>query len=116
MNDAKRLLIIFFGVLLLVVMVISCSVRKTEPIRDPIDREDEAFINGQVLYMQHCQKCHPGGEGGLGSPINNNPAPVDVFRLQVRQGLGAMPAFGDDEISDEELSDILVYLRALRSN
>lgn len=111
-----KLFYLLIAVLLLGMMAASCSVRKTEPIKDPIVSEDADLKNGHLLYMQHCQKCHPGGEGGLGSAINSNRAPMVVFRLQVRQGLGAMPAFSSEVISDEELSDILVYLRALRNN
>jgi mono/diheme cytochrome c family protein len=62
--------------------------------------------------MAHCQKCHPGGEGGLGPALNSNPAPQFIYRFQMRHGLGVMPAFKKDEISKRDLKDISKYLKA----
>ena len=64
--------------------------------------------------MEHCQRCHPGGEAGLGPAIN--PAPAFGKRFQARHGLGAMPSFGEDLISDKELESMLSYLKALKKN
>lgn len=62
----------------------------------------------------HCNPCHPGGEGGLGPALKNKPLPEGAIRLQVRQGLGAMPAFSEEELPDGQLDDIVEYLRAIR--
>lgn len=97
-------------------LMISCAVRKSPPIKEPLSLEDQSVRNGQIHFMAHCHKCHPAGEAGLGPAINSNPAPKFAKRFQVRHGLGVMPSFKDDEISDEELSDIMAYLKALRRN
>ena len=36
------------------------------------------------------------------------------MRFQVRAGLGAMPSFSEEQISDAELEDLLDYIVALR--
>ena len=64
--------------------------------------------------MEHCQRCHPGGEAGLGPAIN--PAPGFAKRFQIRHGLGAMPAFDEKIIPDKELDNVLRYLKALKKN
>lgn len=64
--------------------------------------------------MARCHQCHPGGEAGLGPALNNTRYPDFVFRWQVRGGYGAMPAYSEEEISEEELDQILTYLKTLR--
>lgn len=96
--------------------MISCAVRKSPPVKDPLPLEDTAVRNGQIHFMAHCHKCHPAGESGLGPAINSNPAPKFIKRFQVRHGLGVMPSFNSEEISKEELSEIMAYLKALRRN
>lgn len=102
--------------LILALFATSCSVRRSTPIKGPLPLEDPNVKKGRVQFMTHCHKCHPIGESGLGLAINPNPAPKFIKRFQVRHGLGVMPSFNDEEISDEDLSDILSYLRALKKN
>lgn len=66
--------------------------------------------HGRVLFHKFCHQCHPHGEAGLGPGINRNPAPMAAFRLQVRGGLGAMPAFPDAIIPDGELEQLLAFV------
>ena len=91
----------------------SCAMRKSEPVNGKtFIPANEAVANGERVYMMYCQKCHPGGEGGLGPAINSSPAPGFIRRFQVRHGLGVMPSFKKDEISKKDLHDITAYLRA----
>jgi mono/diheme cytochrome c family protein len=64
--------------------------------------------------MARCNQCHPGGDGGLGPSINAKPLPGFLVRLQVRAGLGAMPGFSEQDISEQELNDLVAYLKILR--
>nr|MBP7323931.1 cytochrome c [Deltaproteobacteria bacterium] len=64
--------------------------------------------------MGLCHPCHPGGEAGLGPALNNEPLPDFMIGLQVRHGFGAMPSFLDKRLSDQELEDLLTYLKTLR--
>ena len=90
------------------------SVRRGEPIVGPMDLSNASLQSGQKLFLQHCHQCHPRGEGGLGPPLNNKPAPAFLVKLQVRTGLGSMPSFHKNELSDEELNQLIDYLMALR--
>ncbi len=94
-------------------LAVSCAVRKSEPITGKeFVPKNERIANGEKVYMAHCQKCHPGGEGGLGPAINSNPAPGFVKRFQMRHGLGVMPGFKKNEITKKDLHDISKYLKA----
>jgi mono/diheme cytochrome c family protein len=64
--------------------------------------------------MAHCHKCHPNGEAGLAPGINDKPLPEFLMKTQVRVGLGAMPSFSREQISDQELDDLIRYLKTLR--
>jgi mono/diheme cytochrome c family protein len=95
-------------------LTVSCSARRGEPIKGPFPIEALAVGNGQKIFMRECHQCHPGGEAGLGPAINNKPLPGFMIRLQVRNGIGAMPAFSQSEINPEEMDDLLEFLKALR--
>jgi mono/diheme cytochrome c family protein len=76
---------------------------------------DAALARGERVFSANCHQCHPGGAGGLGPAINDKPLPVALIKTQVRQGLGAMPAFQPNEVSDADLEAIAKYLKGLRS-
>ena len=102
-------------VLATALLLSQCAMRKSEPIKQKaFQTSNTRVINGEKVYMAHCQKCHPGGEAGLGPSINANPAPQFIKRFQMRHGLGVMPGFKRDEISKSDLHDISKYLKALK--
>jgi mono/diheme cytochrome c family protein len=105
-----------FGIIdlaMFLVLLNACTVRKAEPLlQKEFVPANERIANGERIYMAHCQKCHPGGEGGLGPAINSNPAPQLIKRFQMRHGLGVMPSFKKNEISKKDLHEISKYLRA----
>jgi mono/diheme cytochrome c family protein len=94
--------------------ITSCSARRGEPIKGPLPIGSVAVGNGQKVFMRECHQCHPGGEAGLGPAINNKPLPGFMIRGQVRNGIGAMPAFSQSDISPKEIDDLLEFLKALR--
>jgi mono/diheme cytochrome c family protein len=107
----KTIIGIIGGMMLLITS--SCASRKAEAIKGkPFVAASERVANGERVYMLHCQKCHPGGEAGLGPAINSNPAPQFIKRFQMRHGIGVMPSFKRDEISKSDLRDISKYLKA----
>ena len=89
-------------------------VRRAEPIVGPMTLNEPTLERGRLLFDRHCYKCHTEGEGGLGPILNDKPLPKFLMRLQTRVGLGAMPGFRKDQISDDELDDLLNYIVALR--
>jgi mono/diheme cytochrome c family protein len=90
------------------------TARRGEPFTGPHQWQQPNVQRGQVVFAKNCYQCHPGGEAGLGPALNDKPAPVWLMKTQVRVGLGAMPSFGKDQISSEELDDLMAYVIAVR--
>lgn len=105
-----------FALGVLSLALLGCSANRSEPIRGALDVSDPKVAHGRIVFMAKCYKCHPGGDAGLGPAINNKPLPGFLVRYQTRHGLGAMPPFDKDEISDGDLDDVTAYLKALRRN
>lgn len=105
-----------YSAFVLLLSLSGCAIRRSEPVRGPLSVDDQAVHDGQIVYMAHCQKCHPIGESGLGPALNSNPAPKFIKKFQVRHGLGMMPAFSQEHISDQDLQDVVQYLAALKRN
>ncbi len=91
-----------------------CSARRSEPVVGP-KAFNAAETRGQIVFMHQCNNCHPQGEAGLGPGLNNKPLPAAAIKAQVRAGLGAMPPFPQDRISDPDLDDLVAYLIAVRN-
>src|SRR5690349_1876278 len=102
----------FSAAIFLTVLVISSCRRYNYPFREQQIPATAEVQEGQVLYMRYCQKCHPFGEAGLGPSIFYLPGIGK--KLQVRLGLGAMPAMDKHVISTEDRNKIINYLKALK--
>lgn len=68
----------------------------------------------RLLFEDNCHQCHPHGGAGLGPALNNKPLPEFAIKAQTRKGLGAMPKFSEETLSDESLNKIAKYVQALR--
>jgi mono/diheme cytochrome c family protein len=91
------------------------SPRRAEPLTHrAVDTTDPVLATGEQVFHRWCHECHPGGEAGLGTSLNDKPWPGWMIRFQVRNGLGAMPRFDSGQISGEELNALVRYLMALR--
>lgn len=106
-----------FGCLLLVGTALAAcgSGRRSEPLIGPIALRSEQEQHGQRQYFRFCHQCHPNGDAGLGPAITNKPLPDAVIRLQIRTGVGAMPAFKEEQLPDADVDAILAYIDALKS-
>lgn len=71
---------------------------------------------GMQLFMAHCNECHPGGNAGVGPALNDKPLPDFLVHFQIRQGMGDMPAFKEEELSKDEVKQIVLFVRQLREN
>lgn len=100
------LLFLFYGA--------SCSARRGVPYTEQLQTSSQELLDGKVLFATYCHSCHPGGSSGLGPALNNKPLPGFMIRFQIRNGVGAMPAFKEEVISDEESKKIVAYMKALR--
>jgi mono/diheme cytochrome c family protein len=71
--------------------------------------------HGQRLFVENCQRCHPGGEQGVGPSLLKTYHSATVIRAQVRQGIGVMPSFSHRRLHDEELDAVIAYVHFLES-
>lgn len=99
---------------LMLMLFTGCAMRRGEPISRPLEIDSPKLAAGEKAYMDHCNKCHPGGETALGFAINNKPLPGFLIKAQVRAGAGAMPAFPKELVSGEDLENMLMYIVLLR--
>lgn len=91
------------------------TARRGAPVA-PLEPVNAQVQRGQIIFYRACNSCHASGGASLGPALNNKPLPGWLIRFQVRQGLGAMPAFSEDQISDDELETLLAYLEALKKH
>lgn len=71
-----------------------------------------AIQNGKDVYNKSCNGCHPNGKAGAGPAlIGANEATV---KNAVRQGKGSMPAFGDGQISEDQMAGLVAYVKSLK--
>jgi mono/diheme cytochrome c family protein len=97
------------------VILVSCAApRADETLSGTLPLDDPKLVAGQQIFMRNCYQCHPGGNAGLGPSLNDKGLPGFAIRTQVRNGFGAMPAFDDKRISDQDLENVVAYLKALR--
>ena len=96
-------------------VLVGCgSARRSEPIKGSVAINDPRVKHGRDIWMMKCNRCHPGGEAGLGPATNDKPRPEVLIATQIRTGLGAMPAFTEQEMSDAEVAAVIAYMKATR--
>jgi len=71
-----------------------------------------AIQNGKVVYNKFCNGCHPNGKAGMGPAITSTSE--DAVKTAVRQGKGQMPAYGESQISQEQLAELVEYVKSLK--
>src|SRR5215470_13600420 len=74
--------------------------------------------NGKKLFVKHdCYWCHgTAGQGGsAGARIGGTALSLQGVMRYVRQPAGAMPAFTDKVLTDQELTDIYAYLKSVQA-
>jgi mono/diheme cytochrome c family protein len=97
-------------------LLVSCgSARRGDALVGEQRAPNEQLALGERVFDRQCSQCHPGGEAGLGPALNNKPLPQWAVRIQVRNGVGAMPRFASAEISHDELSAVTAYMVWLRN-
>jgi mono/diheme cytochrome c family protein len=75
---------------------------------------------GQRLVATLCNSCHPGANAGIGpalyGPQFADRYPEDsLLTAVIRQGKGGMPGFSSDQVSDQDLANMIAYMRGLGS-
>jgi cytochrome c2 len=75
-----------------------------------------ADLTGEELFIRSCNTCHPGGKKGLGPSLDNlsEHFPDDnALRLFIRKGKGIMPGQPKETMNEQELNNLIDYLRKL---
>jgi mono/diheme cytochrome c family protein len=103
-------------VLVLLLAGAACGPARRGPPYGPPVQLTERQKQGQLLYARYCDTCHPGGAGGLGPALANKPLPGAAMRLQIRKGVGAMPAFPEEVLGDAEVEAIVDFVNALQES
>ena len=68
---------------------------------------------GEAAYGKVCVTCHgPQGAGGLAPALAPMSYDADYVLAIVREGFGQMPPISARELSDDEISQVVEYLRA----
>ena len=97
------------------ILSVGCgSARRSEPIKGSVAINDPRVAHGRDVWMMRCNRCHPGGEAGLGPATNDKPLPEFLIATQIRTGLGAMPAFTEQEMSDDDVAAVIAYMKTIR--
>jgi mono/diheme cytochrome c family protein len=86
-----------------------------EPQGPSVTPNTEHSARGAMLFQKLCYQCHPAGNSGLGPALNDKPLPEAAIRTQIREGVGAMPSFGDDQLTDDDVDAIADYVQEMRA-
>jgi mono/diheme cytochrome c family protein len=71
---------------------------------------------GQAIFARYCNSCHPGGGRGAGPSLHTLAGTWSDMEIRtvVRQGKTRMPGYTDKVINDEELTDLVAYIRTMQ--
>ncbi len=71
---------------------------------------------GERVYLQYCTACHPGGNQGAGPALKPLLPTLsdEQIRMVVRKGKRPMPGYNQNSISDEQLDNLVLYVRTLK--
>jgi mono/diheme cytochrome c family protein len=111
--------VIFSVLLMFCITLAACSSRRIE--KDMSNGEDPQIAAGRLVFKYNCQKCHPNGEAGVGPALNQLPLPRGLIKARVRSRafmlyLGRMPQFSKHEISKQELSNLVAYMKYMEKD
>jgi mono/diheme cytochrome c family protein len=102
-------------IVLITALLTACgSARRSEPLIGQRRPPNAKLALGEQVFDRQCSQCHPGGESGLGPALNDKPLPRFAMKIQIRNGVGVMPSFSSNEITDEQVSAVTAYLVWLR--
>jgi mono/diheme cytochrome c family protein len=106
---------VFLLLLASALFISACGV-KAAP--EPVTNEQASAGRAVFVEKSGCNRCHPGGERGLGPRLHGAEFeakhPTDeTIRRQIRTGGGGMPAFTPDRLTEQQVEDVIAYIRWL---
>jgi mono/diheme cytochrome c family protein len=72
------------------------------------------LMRGAAVFTRYCQVCHPGGDRGVGARLIGTALSDDRIKTVVRHGQKNMPAFSTETIPDDDLQNLVEYIRSLK--
>mgnify|MGYP005847533557 CR=1 FL=1 len=93
-------------------LVAACGGGSSQPPAAQASAQDVAA--GKTLFEQNCNGCHPGGGQGAGPALKGRALASDLITERVRKGKGAMPAFAESKISNQQLAALVAYVQSLK--
>jgi mono/diheme cytochrome c family protein len=89
----------------------------TPPLPTQADAQAEA---GRLIFAKTCAGCHlgQGTQAGKAPQLSKSQNAInpDFVRHQVRTGKAPMPAFDTTKVTDTDLANIIVYLKAIHTS
>jgi mono/diheme cytochrome c family protein len=75
-------------------------------------------VAGQRLFASSCNLCHPSANAGIGPALHGPQFSARysddaAIAAVIRQGKGGMPAFSAGSLNDQDLANVVAYLRGL---
>jgi len=73
-------------------------------------------LTGEQIFIRTCNTCHPGGQAGMGPTLENmaKDFPNDAgLKAYIRHGKGIMPGQPKDVLNEQEMDNLIGYLRGL---
>jgi mono/diheme cytochrome c family protein len=109
--------------LILALVLFGCSMseemRRIEETREAQQRREASHstnLTGEQIFMRSCNTCHPQGKAGLGPSLEHlseHYPDDDVLKAFLRKGKGIMPGQPKTVLNDEEMDNLVDYLRRL---
>lgn len=96
------------------------EIRRIDEMQKAKQRREQQMttdLSGQQIFVRSCNSCHPSGKAGMGPALDKlaEHFPGDEkLKKFIRQGVGAMPPQPKEVLDDQELENLVAYLRALK--
>jgi mono/diheme cytochrome c family protein len=110
----------------LLILLSSCSMgeemRRIEAAKQASQLQQASTstnLTGEQLFVRSCNTCHPGGKEGMGPRLDrlDEHFPTDsALAAFIRKGKGIMPPQPKDNINDDELNNLIGFVRNLSAD
>jgi mono/diheme cytochrome c family protein len=78
------------------------------------DQSRSTNLTGEQIFIRSCNTCHPSGKLGMGPSLINMDQRFptdDALKKLIRSGKGIMPPQPKTTLNDQELDNLVAYLR-----
>lgn len=96
------------------------EIRRIEEMKKLNQRREQQMttdLSGQQIFVRSCNSCHPGAKAGMGPALDmlQDHFPTDdKLKKFIRTGVGSMPPQPKSILDDQELDNLVAYLRSLK--